>query len=226
MTFFSAKTHAAAIGLSHGAVWPAQRAALFCIAVFASHALPAAAERADRDKPTLIEAHQCVTEELKQISVCTGNVVLTRGTMRITGERMELKQDPEGYRQASVDAAPGRLALFRQRQDSTTPGIEEFVEGVAERIEYDERTENVRLVRRAIWKRLENERPRDEVAGDLITYDGRNETYRVTGGKDAGPDGRVKMILGPQSDDRTPAKAVPPASLKPAATLTPQAPRK
>jgi lipopolysaccharide export system protein LptA len=199
---------------------------VLCAAALAGLALPAAAERADRDKPTLVEATQCVTEELKQISVCSGNVVLTRGTLRITGERMELKQDPEGYRQASVDAAPGQLAQFRQRQDSTTPGIEEFVEGVAERIEYDERTDNVRLVRRALWKRLENERPRDEVAGDLITYDGRSETYRVTGGKDSGPDGRVKLILGPQSDSKTPAKPAAPAPLKPAATLTPTAPRK
>ncbi|MFN9806707.1 MAG: lipopolysaccharide transport periplasmic protein LptA [Betaproteobacteria bacterium] len=212
--------------MRHGAARAARLATLVCAAVLSAHALPAAAERADRDKPTLVEANQCVTEELKQISVCTGNVVLTRGTMRITGERMELKQDPEGYRQASVDAAPGQLALFRQRQDSTSPGIEEFVEGVAERIEYDERTENVRLVRRALWKRLENERPRDEVAGDLITYDGRSETYRVTGGKDAGPDGRVKLILGPQSDGKTPVKPAPPAPLKPAATLAPQAPRK
>lgn len=212
--------------MPRGASRPARRVALVCAAVLAAHALPVAAERADRDKPTLIEATQCVTEELKQISVCTGNVVLTRGTMRITGERMELKQDPEGYRQATVDAAPGQLALFRQRQDSTTPGVEEYIEGVAERIEYDERTDNVRLVRRALWKRLESERPRDEVAGDLITYDGRSETYRVTGGKDAGPDGRVKLILGPQSDGKTPAKPAPPAPLKPAATLAPQAPRK
>ena len=212
--------------MPRGAALPARLSALVCAAVLATHALPATAERADRDKPTLIEANQCVTEELKQVSVCTGNVVLTRGTMRITGERMELKQDPEGYRQATVDAAPGQLALFRQRQDSTTPGVEEFIEGVAERIEYDERTDNVRLVRRALWKRLENERPRDEVAGDLITYDGRSETYRVTGGKDAGPDGRVKLILGPQSDGKTPAKPAPPAPLKPAATLAPQAPRK
>jgi lipopolysaccharide export system protein LptA len=222
MTFF-AKTRAA---ITRRAARPCMQAVSICVVLCAGVPLPALAERADRDKPTLIEAAQCVTEELKQISVCTGNVVLTRGTMRITGERMEIKQDPEGYRQASVDAAPGQLAQFRQRQDSTTPGIEEWVEGVAERIEYDERTDNVRLMRRALWKRLENERPRDEVVGDLITYDGRSETYRVTGGKDAGADGRVKLILGPQSDGKTPAKAAPPAPLKPAATLTPQAPRK
>ena len=101
--------------MTSGAARPARRAALVCAAVLAALALPAAAERADRDKPTLIEANQCVTEELKQISVCTGNVLLTRGTLRISGERMELKQDPEGYRQASVDAAPGQLAQRRSR---------------------------------------------------------------------------------------------------------------
>ena len=44
------------------------RLALLSLTLLA--ALPALAERADRDKPTLLEGAQCVTEELKQVSVC------------------------------------------------------------------------------------------------------------------------------------------------------------
>jgi lipopolysaccharide export system protein LptA len=179
----------------------------------------AAAERADRDRPTQIEGDRCITEELKQVSVCTGNVVLTRGTLRITGERMEVREDPEGYRHAVVVAAPGGLATFRQRQDPTRPGVEEVIEGAAERVEYDERSETVRLIQRALWKRLENEQPRDEVAGNVITYDGRSSTYSVAGGKDPGSDGRVRLILSPRPEGAPPA--APPATLKPEPALPP-----
>lgn len=195
--------------------------------LLAALAFPAAAERADRDKPTQIEGNQCITEELKQVSVCTGNVVLIRGTLRITGERMEVRQDPEGYRQATVTAAPGQLATFRQRQDSARPGVDEHVEGAAERIEYDERAETVRLIQRAQWKRLENEQPRDEIAGNLITYDSRSATYRVAGGTDGSGDGRVRLILSPRPDApsaQTPPNPSAPASsmpLTPAPSLSP-----
>jgi lipopolysaccharide export system protein LptA len=180
------------------------------------------AERADRDKPTQIEGDRCVTEELKQVSVCTGNVVLTRGTLRITGERMEVRETPEGYRNATVLAAPGQLATFRQRQDATRPGVEEYIEGAAERVEYDERSETVRLIQRAQWKRLENEQLRDEVAGSLITYDSRTSTYSVAGGKDPGSDGRVRLILSPRADGALAPAA--PAPLTPAPALNPTAP--
>jgi lipopolysaccharide export system protein LptA len=194
------------------------------LAVTFSHA--ARAERADRDKPTQIEGDRCVTEELKQVSVCTGNVVLTRGTLRITGERMEVRETPEGYRNATVLAAPGQLATFRQRQDATRPGIEEYIEGAAERVEYDERSETVRLIQRAQWRRLENEQPRDEVAGSLITYDSRTSTYAVAGGKDAGSDGRVRLILSPRTDGAPEPAARAPLTPAPALNPTPPAAKK
>jgi lipopolysaccharide export system protein LptA len=176
---------------------------------------PASAERADRDKPTLLEGEQCVSEELKQLYVCTGKVQLVRGTLRITGERMEVRQDPEGYRTAVVTAAPGERATFRQRRDETRPGVEEWMEGYAERIEYDERSENLRFIERAQWKRLENGQPRDEVAGRLITYNNLSSTYNVDGGKAQGGDGRVRLILAPQERPAGAGTKPAPAPLKP-----------
>ncbi len=170
------------------------------------------AMRADRDQPTMIEGDQCVTDDLKQVSVCVGNVVLTRGTLRITGDRMELRETPEGYRSATVTAAAGRLATFRQRREPIRPGVEEHFEGAAERIEYDERTETVRLIERALWRRLENALPRDEVTGRLITYDGRTATFTVAG-EPGVADGRARLILAPRADE---APAAPPAPLRPA----------
>ena len=187
-------------------------AAAPCIAL--AFALPASADRTDRDKPTQIDADKQFGDDLKQVIIYTGSVVLTRGTLRITGARLEFRQDPEGYQYAVVTAAPGQLATFRQRRDSTRPGIEEHVEGVAERIEYDGKLETVRFIGRANWKRLENGEMRDELTGSVITYDGRNSTYQADGGDPKKGSGRVRTIIAPRNE--TPPAKGEPAPLTPA----------
>jgi lipopolysaccharide export system protein LptA len=179
--------------------------------VLAACCLPALAERADKDQPTIIEADRGVFDELKQVNVVSGRATLTRGTMRITGERMELRTSPDGYRSAVVTAAPDSLATFRQRRDPTRPGVEEYVEGSAERIEWDEKTESVRFVNRARWQRLENGAVRDEISGQVISYDATTSTYRIEGGEQGS--GRVRAVIAPRTTD---APKAPPAPLRPA----------
>jgi len=188
----------------------------------------APAERADRSRPTLIEADKQAGDDLHQTAVYTGNVVLTRGTLKMTGDRLEAREDPEGYRIAIITAASGKLASYRQRRDSSRPGIDEFVEGYAERIEYDERAETVKLVSRAVLRRLENDQPRDESSGNLLTYDLRNGRFsgEGTSGSAAGDgsDRRVRTIIAPRSEEtHGSTTATPPAApsvpLKPASAL-------
>ncbi len=186
---------------------------LLLIALAASF-MPAWAERADKDQPTIIEADRGVFDELKQVNVVSGRATMTRGTMRITGERMELRTAPDGYRSALVTAGPDSPATFRQRRDPTRPGVEEYVEGAAERIEWDERTDSVRFVNRAQWRRLENGVVRDEISGQVISYDAAASTYRIEGGEQGG--GRVRAVIAPRADE---ASKAAPAPLRPAAEL-------
>ncbi|MEO8250237.1 MAG: LptA/OstA family protein, partial [Burkholderiales bacterium] len=74
-------------------------------------AAPALAEKADRDKPMNIEADALRYDDLKQKSVFTGRVVLTKGTIVIRGARLEVRQDAQGYQYATVTAEPGKLAF-------------------------------------------------------------------------------------------------------------------
>jgi len=57
---------------------------MLLLIALAACAVPALAERADKDQPTIIEADRGVFDELKQVNVVTGRATLTRGTMRIT----------------------------------------------------------------------------------------------------------------------------------------------
>lgn len=165
---------------------------LLLVAAAAAHA-----ETADRDKPLQVEAQKGSYNDLKQIGVFIGNVIVTKGTIRVTGERVEVRKDPEGYDYAVVTGAPGKPAQFRQRRDPSKPGVEETIEGAAERIEYDGRAETVKLIARAQLIRLENAQPRDELRGNLITYDSRSAQYSVDA--EPGTDGRVRAIIAPRT---------------------------
>ncbi|MGH9576451.1 MAG: LptA/OstA family protein, partial [Terriglobales bacterium] len=60
----------------------ARNRALLCCFV-AALAAPAAAEKADRDKPVNLEADRVTIDDARQIALFEGNVVLTQGTLQI-----------------------------------------------------------------------------------------------------------------------------------------------
>ena len=175
-------------------------------------AASAQAEKADRGKPIHLEADRVTVDDAKQIANFVGNVVLTQGTMILRGDRMEVRQDKEGF-QAGV--AWGNLAYFRQKRD----GFDEYIEGWAERIEYDARAEKVQMFNRAMMKRGQ-----DEVRGNYISYDAAKEFFQVDGGGSASAsgkpgaasakpgDGRVRAIMQPKP--RASGTVPPPVTLK------------
>lgn len=172
---------------------------------------PSSAEKADRDKPVNLEADRVTVDDAKQIAVFEGNVVLTQGTLQIRGNRMEVRQDKEGFRHGTTW---GNLAYFKQKRD----GVDEYIEGWAERIEYDGRAEKVQMFTRAMMKRGE-----DEVRGNYISYDSQTEFYQVIGGgaKAAtanNPEGRVRAILQPKAKEQPASGAA--VTLKPSSSVS------
>lgn len=176
---------------------------------------PVWAERADRDKEANVTADHSTLDDLHQVEVLTGHVVLIKGTMRLTGERMEHRQDERGYQYYVVTAAPDDLATFHERRDPMREGVESTLDGYAERIEYDDRSDRVFLYRRALVKRFENDELRDELSGARIIYDARQATYDVDGRNVESPTGRVHIRIAPSSSSAASApgaKAPSPAS--------------
>jgi len=188
----------------------------------------AQAEKADRTKPMNIEANAMRYDDLKQTSVFSGDVVVTKGTIIIRGARIDVRQDPEGYQYGVVTAAPGKLAYFKQKRDL---GSDEWIEGQSEVIEYDSRADNVKFIRRAVMRRLIGATLNDESSGALIVYDQSNDTFSVNGsslppnaGVETQAGGRVRAVLTPKSAGTAPAAAGRPATpAAPAATPAPGA---
>ena len=189
------------------------------------------AERADRNKPMNIEADAMRYDDLKQTTVFTGRVVVTKGTIIIRGARIDVRQDPEGYQSGVVTAAPGQRAYYKQKRDA---GPDEWIEGESEVIEYDGRADNVKFIRRAVMRRLVGAKVNDETTGPLIVYDQSNDTFTVNGAAlppDAsvsapGSGARVRAVLAPRAgtEGAQPAPSAAPApgtgrNLRPSTTL-------
>ncbi|MFT5589576.1 MAG: lipopolysaccharide export system protein LptA [Bradyrhizobium sp.] len=157
------------------------------------------AEKADSTKPTVVDADQMAYDDVKQVNTFTGAVVVTRGTLLMKAARVVVVQDPAGYQFATLYAEPGSLASFRQKRDG---GTDLWIEGEAERIEYDGRTELVKLFSKAKMRRLNGKTPTDEVEGEFISYDSRSEFFSVNN-TPAGQDskagaGRIKAVIQPR----------------------------
>jgi lipopolysaccharide export system protein LptA len=194
------------------------RPVLLAAALLLVAASPALAEKADRNLPMNVEADSLRYDDAKQISVFSGNVVITKGTLILRAARVEVRQDAQGYQFGVATAAPGQLAYFKQKRD----GLDEFMEGEAQTIEYNGRADSVKFVGRAVLRRLRGSTIADETSGALITYDNTADTFSVDGGSQnaspANPGGRVRAVIGPRN--ATPAAPAPAAS-GPAANLRP-----
>jgi lipopolysaccharide export system protein LptA len=157
--------------------------------VFLSLVFPAHAEKADRDKPTELEANKMSADEVRRLNIFEGNVILVKGSMRVTADRIVVRQDAEGFQYATATGKPVR---FRQRQDPRPPEKEGvWLDGEALRIEIDEKAATVKL-----FENARVNRGGDEVAGNYILVDQASEFFSVSAGKDG--DQRVKMTIQPK----------------------------
>ncbi|MFZ9406232.1 MAG: lipopolysaccharide transport periplasmic protein LptA [Burkholderiaceae bacterium] len=162
----------------------------------------AQAERADRFQPIQVESDRMQYDDIKQVNVFTGQVVLTRGTLVLRSDQLVLRQDPEGYAHGT---ATGQLARFRQKRD----GLNEWIEGQGEELIYDGKAETLRILRKAQVRRLDGSRLLDEIEGASILYDSRSEHYTVEGAGARAPagSGRVRVTIQPRVSPETAPKA-------------------
>ena len=174
------------------------RTAAFAVVVALTAPPASHAEKADRFKPLNVEADlPGKIDLLNQFVVFNGNVVVTKGTMTIRADRIEVRELPDGYHTAVAFGSPGKHATFRQKRDVP----DEYIAGDAERLEYDGKSDVIRFVNNASVRRLRGSETSDEISGNLVTYDSTTEVFSVTGGSTptaTNPGGRVRATLTPK----------------------------
>ncbi|MBT9513976.1 MAG: lipopolysaccharide transport periplasmic protein LptA [Acidovorax sp.] len=190
------------------------------------------AEKADRTKPMNIEADTLRHDELKQTSVFSGRVVMTKGTIVLRGARLDVRQDADGYQFGVVTAEAGKRAFFRQKRDTVPGAPDEYIEGESEVIEYDGKADNVRFITRAELRRYRGAALSDEITGAVIVYNNLTDVFSVDGkrtttnaaGDTPAPGSRVRAVLAPKDPPAGAAapEAAPSASapvLRPSSSL-------
>lgn len=195
---------------------PSFRPSLLGAALISAALLPgpaAHAEKADRSKPMSVEAddNKSATVDLKsKTTVIRGNVVITQGTMRITADRVDLRETSQGRYQALAHGSSDTHATFRQKRDK----VDEVVEADAERIDYDGAAEKVRFIGNAKMRIVRPVGPPDEANAAVITYDQSTDTIVFEGSSAAasGPaNGRARLVFIPRQADASASGASEPS---------------
>lgn len=170
------------------------------------------ADVSDREKPINLESDRMEIDDAKKVATLTGNVVVTQGTLIIKSDRMVITQDGGGFNKG---VAYGNPATFRQKRE----GFDEYIDGQAQRMEYDGRNETLELFDKAVVKK-----GAEDVRGNYISYNSKTEFYQAFGGgkdsagKEVGS-GRVRAVIIPKKNPEPGAR--PPVSNKSAVPLQP-----
>lgn len=128
----------------------------------------------DRTQPLTIEADSVTYNDVTQTSVFNGRVILTQGTMSIQAETIEVLVDPEGYQYATAKGGANGLSRFRQKRD----GANDWLEGQAERLIYDGKTNVITLSKRAQARRIDAKgQLLDQITGEELTYNQLTEVF-------------------------------------------------
>ena len=173
------------------------------------------AEKADREKPINLEADSISMDDINKVQILEGNVILTQGTMQILTSKLVVTQDIDGFQKGVATGGANGLARFRQQRE----GRDEYIEGEAERIVHDARSEKTEFFVRG-WVKS----GQDEVKGHYISYDALTEQYLVTNAGETksakgAPQARVRAIIQPKGKNAPEENTGEPLTLKPDAKV-------
>ncbi|MFA5676938.1 MAG: lipopolysaccharide transport periplasmic protein LptA [Pseudomonas sp.] len=165
-----------------------RRFRILCLAVLASVAPAIAAQSDDASQPIRIQANAATLDDNKNLAVYTGNVIITQGSMRLTGSRVTLTLDNSGEVQKLVST--GSPATFRQ-----TPAGGKQVDARAQTIEYHADTERVILIDEAFLEQAGN-----TFQGQRVNYDIQRQI--VDAGRATAAEGepveRIEIVIQPR----------------------------
>lgn len=128
------------------------------------------ADRDDSSKPMDFKSQSAHMDDLRKTYNYVGQVRMTQGTRQLTADKVVIKQDAAGFSKSVATGSAQKRAYVKQRENDGKG----WMEGWAERIEYDDRTDKLYFFDQAHIKTS-----RDEAKGEVIIYDNVTERYQV-----------------------------------------------
>jgi lipopolysaccharide export system protein LptA len=129
------------------------------------------AEHGDRLQAMHVDANSGEVDEKQGLRRLIGDVRVNQGTLSFTADVANIYQHPDGSKNMISEGRPVR---FKQKLDGTS----DWVNGHANRVEYDSKSGELRLIGDAWF-----EKGGDTMSGNLVTYNTVTEKYTGDGGK-------------------------------------------
>jgi lipopolysaccharide export system protein LptA len=157
---------------------------------------PARTLTTDQEQAIEIEADTGELDDARNTNTYTGAVIVTQGSIRITGDKMTVYYNENNDIEALI--MEGRPATYRQLPDASAV----HDEAQAQRMEYHKQKNLVILIDRAQVKQAGG-----SLSGDRIEYDTLHSRVKVTSAPDSTEDGarpgpapRVKIVIPARPD--------------------------
>lgn len=170
---------------------------LLLAAAGAAQAQSQSGQAAPAEEPsTLILSDTLHYDDIKRRSIFTGNVVLTRGLMTLTSDKLEVNEDAAGNQFGVATADKGKIVTIRQDRPETF----ELIEGKGLRAEYESSKSQFDLIGQAIVTRYICGKPFDTIRGDRVRYNEKTGIYQAQGGPNSSAaGGRVRSLAEPRA---------------------------
>jgi lipopolysaccharide export system protein LptA len=158
------------------------------------------------------------------VTVLTGNVTLDSDTLKMDGDRLEMKKFPDGGYTAKITGSPAHMAHAGNGPDNPP------VTAHSKTMTYDSRTAMIDLVGDALLTKGDQ-----KITAQTMSYNVRDKSYQADRGD--GGNGRVIIVVPPQPASASapkpatapraqaaPAPAAPPATTSPQPAALPSPP--
>ncbi len=146
----------------------------------------------DRDQEISIEAETADIDNKKEVSIYRGDVVMTQGTTRITGDIVTVHSNKSEITEVVAEGKTTR-AYYEEQQDNNQGTLQAW----GKIIRYDLLSENIELIKDA-----ELAQKGDTFKGEHIHYNLTLQTVNAKGKPQEGSDGRVRMVIHPKAKDK------------------------
>ena len=145
----------------------------------------------DRDQPIRIQADTAELDDKQGVAVYRGDVIITQGTLKITGDTVTITQTASG--DIDVFTSVGNLAYYEQK-----PAVDkEIVKAYGKTIQYFASNERIVLIDQAKVIQEGN-----TFEGEKIVYDTRRQIVnagRATGNNVSMPRPRIYIVIQPKN---------------------------
>ena len=155
--------------------------------------LMAMALPADRQQPIKINSDAADIDNKTGVSVYRGDVVMTQGTTRITGDTITIYTKG---REVTKVIAQGNKA--RAYYEELQPGEQGTVQAWGNTIRYDVNGDQIELIKNA-----QLSQKGDTFKGEKIYYNVALQTVNAKGTPNQGENGRVQMVIQPRQEKAT-----------------------